>query len=149
MPAVSAVDRRLAWAALLASGAGLLGLPFWWLADAPLALASLVVGLSAILPALVLGVVGSAGVLASRRWGRIVTIVALGLGLAVSLSYGVVWLVLVPQHRAASAAALVLLWLLQLLLLLHWSRATGPCRGAAEGAIAAEMAASETDIRLG
>ena len=146
MPPVSALNRRLALAGLLASGAGLLGLPFWWLSDGPLALASLVVGLSAILPALVLGVVGSAAQLAARGWGRIVTIVALGLGLAVSLSYGVVWLVLVPQQRGLTAAALALLWLLQLLLLIHWSRSSGQ---APPGPAALQTAASATDTAGG
>lgn len=145
MPPVSTANRRLALAGLLASGAGLLGLPFWWLSDGPLALASLVVGLSAILPALVLGVVGSAAQLAARAWGRIVTIVALGLGLAVSLSYGVVWLVLVPQQRGLTAAALALLGLLQLLLLIHWSRS----RGQASGPAAPQTAASATDTAGG
>jgi biotin transporter BioY len=67
------------------------------------------------------GLVGAAGLLAQRRWGRVVAIVALALGLAVSLAYGIVWLVMVPDARALTAWALALLWLAQLLALLHWS----------------------------
>jgi hypothetical protein len=114
------LDRPLALAGLLANAAGLPLLLIWILAGGPLATATLVVGLAAILPALVVGLVGAAGLLARRRWGRIVAIVALGLSLAVSLGYGIVWLVLVPEGRAISAELLAPLWLAQLLALLHW-----------------------------
>lgn len=114
------LDRSLALAGLLANVAGLPLLLIWILARGPLAAATLVVGLAAILPALVVGIVGSAGLLARRRWGRVVAIVALGLSLAVSLSYGIVWLALVPEGRAISADVLAPLWLAQLLALLHW-----------------------------
>jgi hypothetical protein len=97
------LDRTLALLGLVSNTAGLPLLLAWILRQGPLALATLVVGLAAILPALVLGIVASAGLLARRVWGRVVAIVALALGLAVSLSYGIVWL-------------------LQLLLLIHWSR---------------------------
>lgn len=50
-----------------------------------------------------------------------VAIVALALGLGVSLSYGIVWLALVPAGRGLTAAGLAVLWVLQLLLLIHWS----------------------------
>ena len=118
------LDRSLALLGLLANGAGLPLLTLWILRGEPLATATLVVGLSAVLPALVVGLLGSAALLARRRWGRVVAIVALALGLAVSLSYGIVWLVLVPQGRALTATLLGLLWLAQLVLLIHWSRAT-------------------------
>lgn len=114
-------DRPLALLGLLANSAALPLLAIWILRGGPLAVASLVVGLAAILPALVLGIVGSAGLLARRQWGRVVAIVALALGLGVSLSYGIVWLALVPAGRGLTAAGLAVLWVLQLLLLIHWS----------------------------
>ena len=116
-----ALDRGLAAVGLSLNVIGLLVLPFWLALEAPLATARLVVGLAAVLPALVLGVVASAALLARRRWGRIVAIVALAIALATALGYGIVWLVLVPQLRPISAVALPLLWLLQLLLLIYWS----------------------------
>lgn len=116
------LDRTLALLGLVSNTAGLPLLLAWILRQGPLALATLVVGLAAILPALVLGIVASAGLLARRAWGRVVAIVALALGLAVSLSYGIVWLVLVPEGRAFTASGLAVVWLLQLLLLIHWSR---------------------------
>ena len=123
MASSTRLDRNLALLGLLANGAGLPLLTLWILLGGPLATATLVVGLAAILPALVVGLVASAALLARRRWGRVVAIVALALGLAVSLSYGIVWLVLVPEGRALAATLLGLLWLSQLLLLIHWSRA--------------------------
>ena len=117
------LDRWLALLGLLVNGAGLPLLLLWILHGEPLATATLVVGLAAVLPALVVGLVGSAALLARRRWGRVVAIVALALALAVSLGYGIVWLVLVPDGRALTAIGLGLLWLAQLLLLIHWSRA--------------------------
>ena len=76
------LDRPLAWAGLLANGAALAGLPLALTLPGPLATARLVVGLAAVLPALVVGVVACGGLLAQRRWGRTVALVALGLGLA-------------------------------------------------------------------
>jgi len=116
------LDRTLALLGLVSNTAGLPLLLAWILRQGPLALATLVVGLAAILPALVLGIVASAGLLARRAWGPVVAIVALALGLAVSLSYGIIWLVLVPEGRAVTASGLAVVWLLQLLLLIHWSR---------------------------
>jgi hypothetical protein len=51
------LDRPLAWAGLLANGAALAGLPLAVTLPGPLATARLVVGLAAVLPALVVGVV--------------------------------------------------------------------------------------------
>ena len=115
-----ALDRGLAAAGLALNVACLPAVGLWISSDAPLAGATLVVALSAILPALVLGVVAAAALLARRRWGRIVAIVALSLSLAVSLSYGVVWLVLVPFARPLVAAALAGLVLLNTLALIFW-----------------------------
>jgi len=49
-----------------------------------------------------------------------VAIVALGLSLAVTLSYGVVWLVLVPPARPLMATGLGVLVVVELLLLIYW-----------------------------
>ncbi|MFZ9974316.1 MAG: hypothetical protein ACO3FK_08580, partial [Vulcanococcus sp.] len=90
------LDRSLAWLGLLVNVAGLPWLLQLLGSGGSMAAANWAVGLSTILPALVLGVVASAALLKRRRWGRVVAIVALGLSLAVSVSYGVVWLALVP-----------------------------------------------------
>jgi len=113
-------DRSLAWLGLVLNGLGLMLLLAWILRGGPLALATLVVGLTAILPALVTGIVGCWALVCRRRWGRVLAIVALSLGLAVSLSYGIVWLALVQEGRGAVGLALGLAWPLQLLLLIYW-----------------------------
>jgi NADH:ubiquinone oxidoreductase subunit 6 (subunit J) len=50
----------------------------------------------------------------------VVAIVALSVSLAVTLSYGIVWLVLVPLARPVLAMALGALTLGELLLLIYW-----------------------------
>jgi len=115
-----AFDRALAVVGLALNVAALPALGVWISADAPLASATLAVGLAAILPALVLGVIASSALLARRRWGRVLAIVALALSLAVSLSYGVVWLSLVPFARPLVASGIGLLVLFQTLALIYW-----------------------------
>jgi len=115
-----AFDRALAAIGLALNVAALPALGVWISADAPLASATLAVGLAAILPALVLGVIASSALLGRRRWGRVLAIVALALSLAVSLSYGVVWLSLVPFARPLMATGIGLLVLFQTLALIYW-----------------------------
>ena len=114
------LDRSLAWLGLLVNVAGLPWLLQLLGSGGSMAAANWAVGLSAILPALVLGVVASAAMLKRRRWGRVVAIVALGLSLAVSVSYGVVWLALVPLGRAWVAVGLGTFSVAALLLLIYW-----------------------------
>ena len=114
------LDRSLAWLGLLVNVAGLPWLLQLLGSGGSMAAANWAVGLSAILPALVLGVVASAALLKRRRWGRVVAIVALGLSLAVSVSYGVVWLALVPLGRAWVAVGLGTFSVGALLLLIYW-----------------------------
>ncbi len=114
------LDQRLAWLGLLVNVAALPWLLQLLLSGGSMAAANWAVGLSAILPALVLGLVATAALLKRRRWGRVVAIVALGLLLAVTVSYGVVWLALVPLGRAWVAVALGSLSVAELLLLIYW-----------------------------
>lgn len=111
----------LAQLGLLASLLALPGLLAWLLREGPLPIATLVVGLAGVLPALVLGVIANLALLEGRAWGRVLTLVGLGLGLAVSLGYGIVWLALVPAGRGLVATGLGLLWPLQILHLVAWS----------------------------
>jgi peptidoglycan/LPS O-acetylase OafA/YrhL len=114
------LDRSLAGIGLVANAVALPALVAWIFSDGPLAVATLVVGLSAVLPSLVLGLIATLALLAQRNWGRVVAIVALALGLAVSLSYGIVWLALVPAGRGLTGPGLGLLWLVQVLALIYW-----------------------------
>jgi len=114
------LDRRLAWIGLLLNAAGLPALAKLLSSGGSMAAANWAVGASAILPALVLGVVASAALVKRRRWGRVVAIVALALSLAVSLSYGVVWLALVSVDRPVVAVVLGVLVVAELLALIYW-----------------------------
>ena len=114
------LDRRLAWIGLLLNAAGLPALAKLLSSGGSMAAANWAVGASAILPGLVLGVVASAALVKRRRWGRVVAIVALALSLAVSLSYGVVWLALVSVDRPVVAVVLGVLVVAELLALIYW-----------------------------
>jgi hypothetical protein len=114
------LDRRLAWIGLVLNAAGLPALAKLLSSGASMAAANWAVGASAILPALVLGVVASAALVKRRRWGRVVAIVALALSLAVSLSYGVVWLALVSVDRPVVAVVVGVLVVAELLALVYW-----------------------------
>ena len=114
------LDRRLAWIGLVLNAAGLPALMKLLGSGGSMAAANWAVGMSAILPALVLGVVAAAALVKRRHWGRVVAIVALALSLAVSLSYGVVWLAVVPVDRPVVAVVLGVLVVAELLALIYW-----------------------------
>ena len=114
------LDRRLAWVGLVLNAAGLPALVKLLSSGGEMSAANWAVGTSAILPALVLGVVASAALVKRRHWGRVVAIVALALSLAVSLSYGVVWLALVAVDRPLVAVVLGVLVVAELLALIYW-----------------------------
>jgi peptidoglycan/LPS O-acetylase OafA/YrhL len=114
------LDRLWAWLGLLVNAAGVPWLVNLWLSGGAMTAANWAVGSSAILPSLVLGLVACSALIRRRRWGRVVAIVALSLSLAVTLSYGIVWLVLIPEGRVWLAAALGGLSLSELLLLIYW-----------------------------
>jgi len=85
---------------------------------------NMVVAFSLAWPAAVVGIVASAGLLAERRWGGIVAIVALSMALATSLPYAIVRFALhgigvdaVPMGWLSMVTALF-----NLLALLYWCR---------------------------
>jgi len=73
-------------------------------------------------PAAVVGIVASAGLLAERRWGCVVAIVALSMALAASLPYGIVRFALhwIGTDALPMGAISTVLALLNLLALLYW-----------------------------
>jgi hypothetical protein len=114
--------RPLAWAGLVANVlviplvlAYILWNPFWRTTN-------IAVGAGGVLPAAVVGIVASVALLRWRHWGLILAIVALSLGLGVSLPYGIVRLVLNPAERPQLLAVSLLLWLSHLAALLFWCR---------------------------
>ena len=105
--------RALAWIGLVAN---ILSIPLGVLAvvgDPHWRTANIVVGSAAL---------ASVALLQWRAWGQILAIVALSLSLAVSLPYAIVRLVLVSEGRGATAAASILLWIVNVAVLVFWCR---------------------------
>ncbi|WP_115019885.1 hypothetical protein [Synechococcus sp. UW140] len=74
-------------------------------------------------PAAVVGIVACGGLLAERRWGGIVAIVALSMALAASLPYGIVRFALLPLDQSLNLGLVSMsLALVNLLALLYWCR---------------------------
>ena len=112
----------LAWLGLVANA---LALPLTVgvvLLDPTWRTVNIVVGSSAVLPTVAVGMVGAIALLQWRAWGQIVAIVALSMSLAVGLPYGIVRLALLQEGRPLTALLSGLLWLLNTLALVYWCR---------------------------
>ena len=72
-------------------------------------------------PAAIVGIVASAGLLAQRRWGVILAIVALSMSLAGAIPYGLVRLVLGLEPQTMGLGSVVL-GLINVLALIYWCR---------------------------
>ena len=72
-------------------------------------------------PAAIVGIVASAGLLAQRRWGVILAIVALSMSLAGAIPYGLVRLVLGLEPQTMGLGPVVL-GLTNVLALIYWCR---------------------------
>ncbi len=116
----------MAWIGLLANVAALPIIGVVAFTNQALQTTNISLAFSLAWPAAIVGIVASAGLLAERRWGVIVAIVALSMALAGSLPYGIVRLVLdralmVPDSQALGGLSL-LMFVLNLLALLYWCR---------------------------
>ena len=72
-------------------------------------------------PAAIVGIVASAGLLAQRRWGVILAIVALSMSLAGTLPYGITRLALGLEPQTMGLWP-VLLGVINVLVLIYWCR---------------------------
>ena len=72
-------------------------------------------------PAAIVGIVASAGLLAQRRWGVILAIVALSMSLAGAIPYGLFRLVLGLEPQTMGLGPVVL-GLINVLALIYWCR---------------------------
>jgi hypothetical protein len=116
--------RTLAWLGLISNSlllpamvAVTLWIPTWRTVH-------IAVGAGAVLPTAALGIVASIALLKWRAWGQILAIVALSMGLAVGLPYGIVRLVLLTEGRGVTAVVSGLLWAATTAALVYWCR---PC----------------------
>ena len=87
----------------------------------PLKVANITLAISLGWPAAAVGIVACAGLLAERRWGVILTIVALSMALSVSLPYGIVRIVLVGDIESLGGLSLVAA-MSNIFALIYWCR---------------------------
>ncbi len=79
------------------------------------------IGISLALPSAIVGIVGASGLLAERKWGVIVSIVALSMVISGSLPYGIVRLIIIGDLQALSGLSL-LLGIANITALIYWCR---------------------------
>ncbi len=113
----------LTWIGLLANVAALPVIALVAFAGPPLQAANISLAISIAWPAAIVGIVASAGLMAERRWGVVLAIVALSMALSASLPYGIVRLVLVKDTQSLSGLSLLMAFL-NLLALIYWCRPT-------------------------
>ena len=111
----------LTWIGLIANVAALPLIAFVAFAGPPMQIANLSVAISLAWPASIVGIVSCAGLMAERRWGVVLAIIALSMALAFSLPYGIVRLILVRDFQSISTFSLFFA-ALNLLGLIYWSR---------------------------
>ena len=87
----------------------------------PFQTANITLAISLAWPAAVTGIVASAGLLAQRGWGVILSIVALSMTLSGTLPYGIIRLIKVNDIFGISGMTLIIA-LLNLLALIYWCR---------------------------
>ena len=90
-------------------------------ASSGIAITNITLAFSLAWPAAIVGIVASAGLLAQRRWGVILAIVALSMSLAGAIPYGLVRLVLGLEPQTMGLGPVVL-GLINVLVLIYWCR---------------------------
>ena len=109
----------LTWLGLLAnvSVLPLIGLVAFTNPDLPLV--NFILAISLAWPAAIVGIVASAGLLAERKWGVILSIVALSMALSGTLPYGIVRVVREGDFWGLSGLSFVMA-ILNLFALIYW-----------------------------
>ena len=111
----------LTWFGLISNIAALPVIALVAFDRSPLQTANISLAISLAWPAAIVGIVASAGLMAERRWGVILAIIALSMALAGSFPYGIVRLILVREDQSLSLLSL-LMATLNLLALIYWCR---------------------------
>ncbi|MFN7677243.1 MAG: Hepatitis C virus core protein [Cyanobacteriota bacterium] len=114
--------RPMAWIILLVSVAALPLTLQIILRDPNWRTANIAIGAGGVLPIAVLGIIAGIALLRWRHWGQILAIITLSLSLALSLSYGIVRIIMVEPGRTALAIGAPLLWGINVGTLVFWCR---------------------------
>ena len=110
----------LAWLGLFSN---LLALPFIAFvvsSGPPLHTANMILAISLAWPAGIVGIVASAGLLAERKWGVILSIVSLSMVISGSLPYGILRLILHDDFFGLSGISLLIAFF-NIVALIYWT----------------------------
>ena len=109
----------LSWLGLFANVIALPSIAYVLSSDASLQIANLSIAISLAWPSAIVGIVASAGLLAERRWGIIMSIVSTSMVIAAALPYGIIRLLLEDDLFGLSGICLIIA-ILNLLGLIYW-----------------------------
>ena len=109
----------LSWLGLLSNVIALPSIAYVLSSEASLQIANLSIAISLAWPSAIVGIVASAGLLAQRRWGIILSIVSTSMVIAAALPYGIIRLLLEDDLFGLSGICLIIA-ILNLLGLIYW-----------------------------
>ena len=109
----------LSWLGLLSNVIALPSIAYVLSSEASLQIANLSIAISLAWPSAIVGIVASAGLLAERRWGIIMSIVSTSMVIAAALPYGIIRLLLEGDLFGLSGICLIIA-ILNLLGLIYW-----------------------------
>ena len=109
----------LSWLGLISNVIALPSIAYVLSSEASLQIANLSIAISLAWPSAIVGIVASAGLLAERRWGIIMSIVSTSMVIAAALPYGIIRLLLEDDLFGLSGICL-LIAILNLLGLIYW-----------------------------
>ena len=109
----------LSWLGLLSNVIALPSIAYVLSSEDSLQIANLSIAISLAWPSAIVGIVASAGLLAERRWGIILSIVSTSMVIAAALPYGIIRLLLEGDLFGLSGICLIIA-ILNLLGLIYW-----------------------------
>ena len=109
----------LSWLGLFANVIALPSIAYVLSSEASLQIANLSIAISLAWPSAIVGIVASAGLLAERRWGVIMSMVSTSMVIAAALPYGIIRLLLEEDLFGLSGICLIIA-ILNLLGLIYW-----------------------------
>ncbi len=109
----------LSWLGLLSNVIALPSIAYVLSSETSLQIANLSIAISLAWPSAIVGIVASAGLLAERRWGIIMSIVSTSMVIAAALPYGIIRLLLENDLFGLSGICLIIA-ILNLLGLIYW-----------------------------
>ena len=86
----------------------------------PLRIANITIAISLAWPAAIIGIVASAGLLAERKWGVIMSIIALSMVVAGALPYGIIRLI-IENDLIGLGGICLLIVVLNISALIYWT----------------------------